>query len=118
LIDLYLQIQTAITAPPIKASSAIAIHQQLCGSVVLNGPTPDSVFRELSLDQILRHPVALELFKDCMIKEQHAEYIMLWLDCRKYKVCHCYTLHLQASKHTSPCDIMQSMFVIHHHPSS
>jgi hypothetical protein len=71
--------------PKVRGTSALSIYQQLCSSITLNGPTPDAVARDLKLEHILRHPVTLELFKDCMIKDHTSESLMLLLDIRRYK---------------------------------
>jgi hypothetical protein len=43
--------------PQVRAASALAIYQQLCGSVQINGPTPDALAREVKLEHLLKHPV-------------------------------------------------------------
>jgi hypothetical protein len=73
--------------PRYRASSAMSIYQQLCSNIQLNGPIHDAVAREVRLEQIIRHPVTLELLKDAMHREGAAEYIMLLLDIRRYKAC-------------------------------
>jgi hypothetical protein len=75
-----------VKAPKPRPASALAIYQQLCSSIQINGPTPDIVARDVKLEHLLFHPVTLELFKDAMVKEHCAENIMFFLDIRRYKV--------------------------------
>jgi hypothetical protein len=77
--------ETEYLLPKARAASALNVYQQLCGSIQLTSPTPDAVVRDVRLEQLIRHPITLELFKDSMTHEVDRNILMLYLDIRRYK---------------------------------